>query len=88
MRIAGMREVWQHARPTRPGGVAVGYDTPAAQAWSDALDALIDVLRTAVSAHGPGLRRRGSSAVDVGGNGLRQPKRGHELPHAGAPSTP
>jgi hypothetical protein len=39
-------------------------------------DALIDVLRTAVSAHAPDLRRRGPSTGGVSGNGVRQPKRG------------
>ncbi|QYN32823.1 hypothetical protein K1T35_30230 [Pseudonocardia sp. DSM 110487] len=76
VRIAGMRAAWQDDRPTRPGGIAVGYATPAAHAWSDALDALIDVLRTAVPAHAPGLRRRGPSTGGVGGSGVRQPKPG------------
>ncbi|WP_147254475.1 PLP-dependent aminotransferase family protein [Pseudonocardia hierapolitana] len=76
VRIVGMRAAWHDDRPTRPGGIAVGYATPAAHAWSDALDALIDVLRTAVSAHAPGLRRRGSSTGGVGGNGVRRPERG------------
>jgi GntR family transcriptional regulator/MocR family aminotransferase len=76
VRIAGMRAAWHDDRPTRPGGIAVGYATPAAHARSDAFDALIDVLRTAVAAHAPGLRRRNPSTAGVGGNGLSQPKRG------------
>jgi GntR family transcriptional regulator/MocR family aminotransferase len=49
VRIAALRPAWQDDRPSRPGGIVVGYATPADHAWSDALDALIDVLRTALA---------------------------------------
>jgi GntR family transcriptional regulator / MocR family aminotransferase len=49
VRIFTLRAAWQDDRPLRPGGIAVGYAAPADHAWSDALDALIDVLRTALA---------------------------------------
>lgn len=46
IRIVALGPGW-HADPAaRPGGIVVGYATPADHAWSPALDALIDVLRS------------------------------------------
>jgi GntR family transcriptional regulator/MocR family aminotransferase len=45
VRIAGLRSGW-HDRHARPGDIMVGYATPADHAWSGALDALIDALRS------------------------------------------
>jgi GntR family transcriptional regulator / MocR family aminotransferase len=48
VRIFAMRPAWHDGLLPTPGGIAVGYAAPADHAWSDALDALIDVLRTAL----------------------------------------
>jgi GntR family transcriptional regulator/MocR family aminotransferase len=52
VRIFGLRAAWQDDRPARSGGIAIGYATPADHAWSDALDALIDTLRSALARSG------------------------------------
>jgi GntR family transcriptional regulator/MocR family aminotransferase len=53
VRIVALRSAWHDDRPPRPGGIVVGYAAPADHAWSDALDALIDVLRTAFAGTRP-----------------------------------
>ncbi|OLT02068.1 hypothetical protein BJF90_04625 [Pseudonocardia sp. CNS-004] len=45
VRIAGLRSGW-HDSHAQPGDIMVGYATPADHAWSGALDALIDALRS------------------------------------------
>lgn len=51
LRISTLESAWHDDRTVRPSGIAVGYATPADHAWSGALDALADVLRTALGRH-------------------------------------
>ncbi|MHA6628862.1 MocR-like pyridoxine biosynthesis transcription factor PdxR [Pseudonocardia sichuanensis] len=50
LRIATLGSAWQGDRSTRPSLIVVGYASPADHAWSGALDALADVLRTSLGA--------------------------------------
>jgi GntR family transcriptional regulator/MocR family aminotransferase len=53
LRIATLDPAWHDDATDRPSGIAVGYATPADHAWSGALDALADVLRTALGRAAP-----------------------------------
>ncbi|GAA5121141.1 MocR-like pyridoxine biosynthesis transcription factor PdxR [Pseudonocardia adelaidensis] len=49
IRLVGLGRGWHGDRGSRLAGILVGYATPADHAWSPTLDALIDVLRSALT---------------------------------------